>query len=178
MNINEKSIQRAQLDDAMLDAAYRDLASAVTGNAGLRAAQSDRAQTTDAISEILAFYHRKAEIPEGVNPVDYVIETLNISCRTVFLEGEWYRDAIGPYLGRTTDGQTVAILPRRNHYEYYDKNTGKRVRINRETVKNLEAEAQYFYLPLPVGKLTVHDLYRYMLKSLTAWDSETMRKQL
>ena len=170
MNINEKSIQRAQLDDAMLDAAYRELASTVTGKTGLRAVRSDRAQMTDAIGEILAFYHRRAEIPEGVEPVDYVIETLNISCRTVFLEGEWYRDAVGPYLGRTTDGQTVAILPRRNHYEYYDKNTGKRVRINRETVKNLEAEAQYFYLPLPVGKLTVRDLYRYMLKSLTAWD--------
>ena len=170
MNINEKSIQRAQLDDAMLDAAYRELASTVTGKAGLRTAQSERTQTAGAVSEILAFYHRTAEIPEGVNPVDYVIETLNISCRTVFLEGEWYRDAIGPYLGRTTDGQTVAILPRRNHYEYYDKNAGKCVRVNRQTAENLEAEAQYFYLPLPAGKLTLRDLYRYMLKSLTAWD--------
>ena len=170
MNINEKSIQRAQLDDAMLDAAYRELASTVTGKAGLRTAQSERTQTAGAVSEILAFYHRTAEIPEGVNPVDYVIETLNISCRTVFLEGEWYRDAIGPYLGRTTDGQTVAILPRRNHYEYYDKNAGKCVRVNRQTAENLEAEAQYFYLPLPAGKLTLRDLYRYMLKSLTVWD--------
>ncbi len=170
MKTNEKGIQRALLDDAMLDAAYRELASTVTGNAGLRTARSEHAQTADAVSEILAFFHCKTEIPEGVEPVDYVTETLNISCRTVFLEGEWYRDAIGPYLGRTTDGQTVAILPRRNHYEYYDKNAGKRVRVNRETAANLEAEAQYFYLPLPAGKLTLRDLYRYMLKSLTAWD--------
>ena len=141
MNINEKGIQRAQLDDAMLDAAYRELASTVTGKVGLRTAQSERTQTAGAVSEILAFYHRTAEIPEGVNPVDYVIETLNISCRTVFLEGEWYRDAIGPYLGRTTDGQTVAILPRRNHYEYYDKNAGKCVRVNRQTAENLEADS-------------------------------------
>ena len=170
MNINEKSIQRAQLDDAMLDAVYRDLASTVTGNAGLQAARSGRAQTTDAIGEILAFYHCKAEIPDGVEPISYVTETLNISCRTVFLENDWYKDAIGPYLGRTTDGQTVAILPKRNHYEYYDRNAGKRVRVNRQTAVTLEAEAQYFYLPLPAGKIALRDLYRYMLNSLTVWD--------
>lgn len=34
----------------------------------------------------------------------------------------------------------------------------------------LQAEALYFYLPLPAGKLTLRDLYRYMLKSLTLWD--------
>ena len=69
MNINEKSIQRAQLDDAMLDAAYRELASTVTGKAGLQTAQSERTQTAGAVSEILAFYHRTAEIPEGCRGV-------------------------------------------------------------------------------------------------------------
>ncbi|MBQ7886582.1 MAG: ATP-binding cassette domain-containing protein [Clostridia bacterium] len=170
MENNEKSIRRALLDDAMLDAAYRDLASAVTGNARLRAEQSRRKQTADAVSEILAFYHRKAEIPEDAEPVAYVTETMNISARTVSLEGDWYKDAIGPYLGRTADGQTVAILPKRNHYEYYDKSAGRHVRVNRQTADNLEAEAQYFYMPLPAGALTLRNLYSYMLKSLTVWD--------
>ena len=170
MENHEKSIRRALLDDAMLDAAYRDLASAVTGNARLQAERSKRKQTADAVSEILAYYHRKAEIPEGVEPVTYVTESMNISARTVSLEGDWYKDAIGPYLGTTADGQTVAILPRRNHYEYYDKSAGRCVRVSRQTAGNLKAEAQCFYLPLPAGKLTLRDLYGYMIKAMTAWD--------
>lgn len=170
MKNHEKSIRRALLDDAMLDAAYRDLASAVTGNVRMQAERSQRKQAADAVNEILAFYHRKAEIPEGVEPVAYVTEAMNISARTVSLEGDWYKDAIGPYLGRTADGQTVAILPKRNHYEYYDKNAGRRIRVNRQTANNLKAEAQCFYMPLPAGKLTLRDLYRYMCKSLTVWD--------
>lgn len=170
MENNDKGIRRALLDDAMLDAAYRDLASVVTGNTRLHADKSERKQTADAVSEILAFYHRKAEIPENVDSVTYVTETMNISARTVSLEGEWYKDAIGPYLGKTTDGQTVAILPRMNHYEYYDKNSGRRIRVNSKTAAMLEQEAHYFYMPLPSGKLTLRDLYSYLLKSLTVWD--------
>lgn len=170
MENNDKGIRRALLDDAMLDAAYRDLASVVTGNTRLHADKSERKQTADAVSEILAFYHRKAEIPENVDSVTYVTETMNISARTVSLEGEWYKDAIGPYLGKTTDGQTVAILPRMNHYEYYDKNSGRHIRVNSKTAAMLEQEAHYFYMPLPSGKLTLRDLYSYLLKSLTVWD--------
>lgn len=170
MENNEKSIQRALLDDALIDAAYRDLASVVTGNARPQMDQSGRKQAADAVGEILSFYHRRAEIPQDADPVTYVTEIMGISARTVSLEGEWYKDAIGPYLGRTCDGQTVAILPRQNHYEFYDKSAGRRVRVTRESAARLESEAQCFYMPLPAGKLTLRDLYRYMVKSLTAWD--------
>lgn len=170
MNDEQKNIQRAQLDNAMLDEAYRKLAATVTGRADAWMAQADHAQMKDAVSEILAFYHCKAKLPDDVEPVQYVTEWLDISCRQVTLEGEWYKDAIGAYLGRTKAGQTIALLPRRNHYEYYDKSTGGHIRINRQTAAELEAEAQYFYLPLPAGKLKLRDLYRYMLRCLTAWD--------
>ena len=119
MENNEKSIQRALLDDALIDAAYRDLASVVTGNARPQMDQSGRKQAADAVGEILTFYHRRAEIPQDTDPVTYVTEIMGISARTVTLEGEWYKEAIGPYLGRTVDGQMVAILPRQNHYEFY-----------------------------------------------------------
>ena len=169
MNTNEKSIRRAQLDDALLDAVYRDLASTVTGKRTAGFSQDEK-QTAGAMNEILAFFHCSDEIPKGADPVVYASEVLNISSRTVLLEGEWYKDAIGPYLGKTSDGQSVAILPRRNHYVYFDANLGKRVRVNKQTAASLQQEALYFYLPLPAGKLKVHDLYRYMLKALTFWD--------
>lgn len=170
MTEQKRSIQRALLDDAMLDQAYRSLATTVTGDDHLSAPQTDTKQTASALGEILAFYRCKAELPDGVDPLAYMTETLNISSRTVLLEGNWYRDAIGPYLGHTADGQAVAILPRRNHYEYFDRSTGKRVRVTKQTATNLQAEALYFHLPLPPGKLTLRDLYRYMLRALTPWD--------
>lgn len=169
MTHQKRSIQRALLDDAMLDQAYRSLATTVTGDDRLSATQADTKQTASALGEILAFYHCKADLPEA-EPLAYLSEVLNISSRTVLLEGSWYRDAIGPYLGYTADGQAVAILPRRNHYEYFDRNTGKRIRVTKETAAHLQAEAMYFYLPLPPGKLTLRDLYRYMLRALTPWD--------
>lgn len=170
MNHQNKSIQRALLDDAMLDQVYRGLAATVTGNNLLSAALADTKQTASALGEILSFYHFKTNIPDGVDPLAYVTETLNISSRSVRLEGDWFKDAIGPYLGRTVDGQTVAILPRRNHYEYFDRGAGKRIRITKQTAANLEADAMYFYMPLPAGKLSLRDLYSYMLRALTPWD--------
>ena len=166
---NEKSIQRAQMDDAQLEAAYRDLAATVTGKTadGFR---TDGQQAASALGEILAFYRQPTEIPDVADPVAWAADTLNIASRTVVLEDGWYQDAIGPYLGKTLDGRTVAILPKRNHYEYFDAAQGRRIRVNRQTAANLQEEALYFYIPLPAGKLTLRDLYRYMLKALTPWD--------
>ena len=166
---NAKSLRRAQLDDVLLEATYRDLASTVTGRSTGKM-QNEGRQAASAVEEILAFFHQPAEIPDMTDPVAYLTETMNIASRPVLLEGEWYRDAIGPYLGRTQDGQIVAILPKGNHYEYFDAAQGKRIRVNRQTAANLQTEALYFYVPLPAGKLTLGELYRYMLKALTAWD--------
>ena len=166
---NEKSLQRARVDDALLEAAYRDLAATVTGE-GNGKLRPEGKQAAGAMAEILAFFRHPAEIPDGADPVVYAAEILNIASRTVVLEGDWYRDAIGPYLGRTLEGQTVAILPKRNHYEYFDAQQGRRIRVNRQTAGNLQAEALYFYMPLPAGKLKLRDLYRYMLRALTPWD--------
>lgn len=167
MNPNTKSTQRDLLDDALLDAAYRSLASTVTGTSHQQKS-SPRSQVSAALCKILSFYHQKATIPEGADPLTYITETLNIASRQVSLTGKWYRDAIGPYLGTTRDGQTVAILPRGNHYEYALGD--KTVRVTASTAADLKPQALYFYLPLPGGKLTLRDLYRYMLKCLTPWD--------
>ncbi len=168
--MDSKATQRDLLDDALLDAACRSLAATVSGKAEGTRAETPRSQTALALGRILAFYHRRADIPDVADPLAYVTQTMNIACRQVTLEGAWYRDAIGPYLGSTRDGQAVAIIPRGNHYEYFDSRTGKTIRINARTAGNLSPQAQAFYLPLPPGRLTLRHLFRYMLQSLTPWD--------
>lgn len=169
--MNEKSKNRARLDDAVLDTACRELASAVTGDDTIRTEHSSTEQKTAALNRILAFLHQKPlETPEGKDPMAYLTDERSISVRTVYLEGTWYKNAVGPYLGETVDGRPVALLPKRTGYAYYDERTGKTVVLNKKTADGIKEEATYFYMPLPSGKLTIKDLYAYMLKALSPWD--------
>lgn len=169
--INEKYKARARRDMEAWDRAYRELASAVTGDAFGRGEYSEAEQQTAAINRILRYLHQKpVDIPAGKDPVAYVRDERNISARRVTLEGAWYKNAVGPYLGRRTDGRPVALLPKRTGYVYRDDETGKTVRLNKKTAGSIRPEALCFYVPLPSGKLTVRDLYAYMLKALSPWD--------
>lgn len=171
MNINEKSKARSRLDDALLNESYRELACAVTGKNTYSTSRSARESTASAMAQILSFLHQKSvDIPAEKDPVEYITEERNISFRTVVLEGAWYKNAVGPYLGETVDGQTVAILPKRGGYVFFDEKSGKNIRLNKKTASLLCEEAIYFYIPLPSGKLSVKDLYSYMLKALSPWD--------
>ena len=171
MSTSEKSKARSRLDDAMLDEACRELASAVTGKSGFNAFHSARESTVTAMAQILSFLNQKpVDIPPEKDPVEYITAERNISFRTVCLEGAWYKNAVGPYLGETVDGQTVAILPKRGGYVFFDEKSGKNIRLNKKTASLLCKEATYFYIPLPNGKIGIKDLYSYMLKALSAWD--------
>ncbi len=171
MSINEKSKARSRLDDAALNDACRELASAVAGTHHHSASNTERENTASAIARILSFLHQKPiVIPSEKDPVAYIAEERNIASRTVCLEGAWYKNAVGPYLGETVDGQTVAILPKRGGYVFFDEKRGKTIRINKKTAPLLRTEATYFYIPLPNGKIGVKDLYAYMLRALSPWD--------
>ncbi len=171
MSTNEQSIARSRLDDATLNDACQELASAVTGNHHHSASYTERESTASAISRILSFLHQKpVAIPSEKDPVAYIAEERNIASRTVCLEGAWYKNAVGPYLGETVDGQTVAILPKRGGYVFFDEKRGKTIRVNKKTASLLRTEATYFYIPLPNGKIGVKDLYAYMLRALSLWD--------
>ncbi len=171
MSINEKSKARARLDDAILDEACWELASAVTGKNSYSSSRSVRESTVSAMAQILSFLNQKpVVIPSKKDPVEYITEECNISSRTVCLEGAWYKNAVGPYLGETVDGQAVAILPKRGGYVFFDEKSGKNIRLNKKTASLLCKEATYFYIPLPNGKIGIKDLYSYMLKALSPWD--------
>ena len=91
--------------------------------------------------------------------------------RTVKLEKDWYKNAVGAYLGTTKDGSKVALIPNRfGGYHYVDSRTGRRVSINRQVAQQLEAEALCFYKPFPMKKLSIPVLMRYILESVPAAD--------
>lgn len=123
------------------------------------------------VNELLSFLGQgPLDVPGGRNALDRALESRGISSRPVNLEGEWYRDAIGPYLGEMTDGSPVALLPVRGHYEFTDPESGRRVRVGRRTATCLKPQARCFYVPLPDGRISIRHLLMHLLKAISVWE--------
>ena len=173
---DEQIRQRREADNEAFADSFREIAGAVTGN---RRTDSDdsRKITTDAIGEILRFYHAKPkEIPDKVTEMNEVLEYLmrpyGIMRRTVRLEPGWYRDAAGAMLARRRDdGSTVALIPcGLTSYHFYDRKSGRYVKVNRKTEGLIEPTAIAFYKPFPLRPMNIADLCRYIAAQISPSD--------
>ncbi len=174
---DEQIRQRMYSDDEMLEDSLVGIAGAVLGTRILTAMKDDRIRTKNAIDEILKFYHVKtSEIPEDVKDIndqlEYLLRPCGIMRRRVKLEGEWYRDAFGAMLGtRKEDGRVIALIPdRTGGYRYLDETSGRRIKLDRNTKREIEEEALCFYKPLPVKPIGVPELMGYIAGTLSAFD--------
>lgn len=128
--------------------------------------------TLEAITQIFNFYHLKAvEIPENIKTLqeqlEYVCRPYGMMRRTVNLEKGWYKEAVGAFLGKKKDGTVVALIPQKTGgYAYQDVTTGKTIRLNAVTQKELEEQAVSFYKPFPIQKLNIPILLKYMAESV------------
>ncbi len=140
------------------------------------ALNSDRLRTKNAIEEILRYYRVKPiELPEDIedmnDQLEYLLRPAGIMRRVVKLEGNWWRSAIGPMLGQTKSGNVVALIPVGfNGYTFYDYDTGKTIKLSGKTAKLFKEEAFCFYRPLPLKKLSLKDLIKYMVTTLSRAD--------
>ena len=174
---DEQIKQRIKLDNDEFSDAFASMAGVVMGERVSRALENDHIQTKNAIDEILKYYHIKPqELPDDVTDVndqlEYLLRPTGIMHRTVKLEGEWYKDAIGAMLAtRTDNGMLVALLPDSHvgyhFYHFFDTQTGKWVKLNKKTAGLINQEALCFYKPLPLRKLGVRDLVIYMLECIS-----------
>ncbi|MFQ8639896.1 MAG: NHLP bacteriocin export ABC transporter permease/ATPase subunit [Acutalibacteraceae bacterium] len=174
---DEQIKQRMQNDDDAFQGAFAQMAGVVMGQK-VSAALGDGGQTAkDAIHEILKYYGVKPqELPESLRDLNEQLEFLmrpsGIMRRTVILEKGWYKDAVGAMLGtRTDDGSVVALIPTGlSGYSFLDSSTGKRVKVSRKNEELISGEAICFYKPLPLKKLGMPDLARYIVGTLSIAD--------
>ena len=175
---DEQLKTRQQTDNAAFEDALGEIAGAVMGKR-LTEALDDRQLADSALDEILKYFHYKpknreeAEQAKNIEEqMEYRLRPYGILRRTVVLEKGWYRHAVGPMLGTLKDsGAPVALLPGKfSGYSYYDFSSGTQVRLNRKTEQLLDAEAVCFYQPLPLKKLKMFDLIRFMLQQLSVSD--------
>ena len=174
---DEQIRQRKLSDQEIMEDSLFRMASVVLGRQRAGILSDDRIVTKAAIDDILKFYHYKpVEIPDNVKGLDEQLEFClrphGLMYRSVKLEQGWYKDAFGPMLAyRREDGMAVALLPKRFvGYWFRDPVTGKRTDLNRKTAEIFEPDAICFYRPLPLKKLGIADLIKYLAECLSSGD--------
>ncbi|MGN0321110.1 MAG: NHLP bacteriocin export ABC transporter permease/ATPase subunit [Lachnospira sp.] len=174
---DEQIRQRKQSDDDIFEESFVQIAGAIMGSKVTKALNNDRLITKNAIDEILKFYHVKTrEIPDDIKDMNDQLEFLlrphGIMRRSVNLEKGWYKDAVGAMLGiRTDDGSVVALIPDGiRGYRFFDRNSGKNIKLNKKTEKLIQADAICFYEPFPMKKIGIPDLIKYIIGTLSISD--------
>ena len=174
---DEQIKQRKQNDDEMMQEAIAGIVGAVMGKRVTVAAAADDRRARTAIGDILRFYHIKADensdtIKDFDEQLEFLLRPHGIMRRTVKLEKEWYKDAIGAMIGvRKADGAVVSLLPAGiSGYTYFDEEKGKRVRINSGNQELFEEEAIAFYTSFPLKRMTIKDLVLHIAKTLSVSD--------
>ena len=174
---DEQIRQRKLSDQEIMEDSLFRMASVVLGRQRAGVLSDERIVTKAAIDDILKFYHYKpVEIPDNVKGLDEQLEFClrphGLMYRSVRLEQGWYKDAFGPMLAyRKEDGMAVALLPKRFvGYWYRDPVTGKKTDLNRKTAEIFEPDAICFYRPLPLKKLGIADLIKYLAECLSSGD--------
>ena len=174
---DEQIRQRMESDQDLFEDSFVRVAGSVLGKRVEQLLRDERLVTKEALDDILKYYHCKsAEIPESIQNVDeqmdYVLRPHGIMMRAVRLEEGWYKDAFGPMLGFLKEsGTPVALLPGAiSGYHFTDPDTGDTVKIRKGNEELLKSEALCFYRPLPMKKLGIPDLLRYMKGCVSTGD--------
>lgn len=174
---DEQIKTRIEKDSQEFEDAVIDLSSVILGKQHSSATvNNERVQTQNAIEEILKYYKSKIiELPNDVegfsDQLEYMLKPTGIMYRNVKLNGKWWKDAIGPMIGRTASGEVIALLPYGiGHYRYYDYKTGKHVSLSSKNMNLIKPEAICFYKPLPLKPLKIKDLLWYSLSALSKAD--------
>ncbi len=169
--------QRKELDQQLFEESFLRTAGVVMGKRTAVKMGDERFVTKQAIDDVLKYYHLKpVDVPSSItgpdDQLDFCLRPYGLMRRNIELKEGWYRDAYGPILGRLKEsGSHVALLPDTiTGYYYRDANTGKKVRLNTKTAASLELDAYCFYKPLPLRKIGIPDLLKYMNDCLTMND--------
>lgn len=160
--------ERKDKDREIFEDSILEMASVVVGKHGANVLRDKFIVTKEVIDDILKYYHfRSAEIPDSVKEpeeqLEYALRPHGIMYREITLSGDWYKNSFGPIIAyREEDRLPVVLLPKKfGGYYWYDTD-GKKVQANKNTVTLLSSDALCFYSPLPLKKLGISDLLKYM----------------
>ncbi|MFZ4192163.1 NHLP bacteriocin export ABC transporter permease/ATPase subunit [Streptomyces pseudogriseolus] len=101
---------------------------------------------------------------DRLDPVEQVALASRLRTRVVRLEGRWWRDDVGPLVGRRAlSGAPVALLWRRGGYVAVHPSTGRETPVEKANAAEFEPRAVMFYRPLPERRLSPLRLMRFCM---------------
>ena len=174
---DEQIKQRIAQDNDVCEETYFKIAGSVGGHRIAEELHAATHSAKDAVDDILKYYHVKSrEVPDGMTDLDEILEYLlrpsGIMHRQVKLTRGWHFDAFGAMLGTRKDGgQVVAFIPdEHGSYHYFDTDKKKYCRIYSKDEALFDEEAEVFYKSLPLGKLGLSDLLRFIFETISKRD--------
>ena len=173
---DEQIRQRKAEDDKIFRESLKEAATTILGSRQSYMAD-DHALTANALEKILRFYHLEyREAPKKIDTLegrlDYALSPQGMMYRKVALDGKWYSDGAGAFLGFLKDGDTpVALIPSGfSRYRCYNPATGDSYFIGRSNADTIKRDAYCFYRPFPQKKMSIPILARYLLGCLRMAD--------
>ncbi|MEU1081147.1 NHLP bacteriocin export ABC transporter permease/ATPase subunit [Streptomyces sp. NPDC005908] len=99
---------------------------------------------------------------DRLDPVEQIALASRLRTRVVRLEDRWWRDDVGPLVGRRAlSGAPVALLWRRGGYVAVHPATGRETPVEKANAGEFEPRAVMFYRPLPERRLSPLRLMRF-----------------
>ena len=170
----EQVKDRKKLDDKTFEDSFLSLAGIhVNGADGL---DEKALKENFALTQILSFFrHQIGDIPRKITDfqekANYVLRPYDILYHKVELNETLLAANSSPLLVFTKVNHTpVVLLPKGKHHYYINYKTGKKTKVNEETLENLEVEAYSFYRPLPSQRISVKEYAKYIQKSIRPLD--------
>lgn len=100
--------------------------------------------------------------------MEYILNLSNVMSRNIILKDEWWKNDSMPIICVTkSDRKERALIPGRfGGLYYFDKVTGKRIKVNARNAKEFADEAVCFYAPFPENGMTAMDFFLHIFKTL------------
>lgn len=173
---DEQIKQRMKNDDELFTEAFVEMVNLINNKKIATAYLNNKKISEKAIISILRYYRIPVkEIPSNIRDINEILESIlrpnGVMRRNIKLSGKWYKDAAGAMLGTKTDGSIIALIPGNfGGYFYQDFETEEIIKINSENEKEIDREAVSFYTSLPLRKLKITDLMKYIFNQLHTKD--------
>ncbi|MER6561970.1 NHLP bacteriocin export ABC transporter permease/ATPase subunit [Streptomyces sp. NPDC001027] len=108
---------------------------------------------------------RTGDDGDRLDPVERVALASRVRARAVRLDGRWWRDDVGPLVGRRAlSGAPVALLWRRGGYVAVHPATGRETPVEKANAEEFEPRAVMFYRPLPERRPGPLGLLRFCMR--------------
>lgn len=173
MIFKEQIEKRREHERKTLWAAYENLASVVDSSKGTVRHHQEDDDAYKAILDALKISCDDLNVEEGdlQEQFEAILRRNNVMYRKIVLEKLWWKQTTGPILAHLESGQLIALLPGKwRGYFYIHPDSGRRVWIDRHTVKEVDRSGYCFYPSLPAGKVSGKALLRFILIQLNRAD--------